>query len=163
MESKVVQLIPKPKGGDRPITVTSTLYSLVIDVLGFQMNEWQEDQQAFWDDAVRGSSALQAALQRRLYDELDGHSTKVSVTGYCDLEKFYESIDITKLIHHALACEFPLAPLTLLLQVHLSTRIIRVNRWVNEPLLPLTTIIAGWPIKWTPCACATLPHPTAPA
>ena len=45
--ANAVQLIPKPKGGDRPITVTSTLYSLVMDVLGVQMNDWQEDQQAF--------------------------------------------------------------------------------------------------------------------
>ena len=138
-----MQLIPKPKGGDRPITVTSTLYSLVMDILGVQMNDWQEDQQAFWDDAIKGSSALQAALHRRLHDELDGYSSKVSITGYCDLEKFYDSIDVLKLIHHALACEFPLAPLTLLLQVHLSTRVIRVNKWVSEPLLPFTSIIAG--------------------
>ena len=146
-----MQLIPKPKGGDRPITVTSALYSLVMDVLGVQMNDWQEEQQAFWDDAIEGSSALQAALHRRLFDalhrrlfdELDGHSTKVSFTGYCDLEKFYDSTDISKLIHHALACEFPLAPMSLLLQVHLSTRVIRVNKWVSEPLLPFTSIIAG--------------------
>jgi hypothetical protein len=141
--ANAVQLIPKPKGGDRPITVTSTLYSLVMDILGVQMNDWQEEQQAFWDDAIKGSSALQAALHRRLYDELDGNSTQVSITGYCDLEKFYDSIDISKLIHHALACDFPLAPMSLLLQVHLSTRIIRVNTWVSEPLLPFTSIIAG--------------------
>ena len=48
----VIQLIPKPKGGDRPITVTSTLYSLVMDVLGVQMSDWQEAQEAFCDDAV---------------------------------------------------------------------------------------------------------------
>ena len=71
MMLNVVQLIPKPKGGDRPITITSALFSLVMDVLGADMTDWQEAQEAFWDDAVQGSSALQAALQRRLLDELD--------------------------------------------------------------------------------------------
>ena len=78
-----------------------------------------------------------------MHDELEGRSTKVSITGYCDLEKFYDSIDIARLIHHAIASQFPLVPLTLLLQVHLSTRIIRVNKWVSEPMLPFTSIIAG--------------------
>ena len=52
----VAQLIPKPKGGDRPITVTSTAYSLVMAEAGIDMNVWQEDQTVFWDDAVKGSS-----------------------------------------------------------------------------------------------------------
>ena len=40
----VIQLLPKPKGGDRPITITSTLYSLVMGLYGIEMTEWQEDQ-----------------------------------------------------------------------------------------------------------------------
>ena len=110
-----VQLIPKPKGGDRPITITSALYSLVMGLFGVDMDDWQEAQLAFWDDAVRGSSALQAALKRRLFDELHGHKDQVCITGYCDLEKFYDSIDVEKLIHHALDSEFPPQALAVLM------------------------------------------------
>jgi hypothetical protein len=138
-----IQLIPKPKGGDRPITVTSALYSLVMGIFGTDMDDRQEAQQAFWEDAVTGSSALQAALQRRLLDELHGDTDQVCITGYCDLENFYDSIDVEKLIHHALDSEFPPQALAVLMQVHLSTRLLRVNKWVSEPVPPCTSIIAG--------------------
>ena len=71
-------------GGERPITITSTLYSLVMGIYGIEMTEWQEDQGASWDDAVRGSSALQAALKRRMLDEIETHELGTSTTGYCD-------------------------------------------------------------------------------
>ena len=117
MMLNVVQLIPKPKGGDRPITITSTVLSLVMDVLGVQMNEWQEAQEAFWDDAVKGSSALRAALDRRMMDELEAGERAHTISGYCDLEKFYDSISIPKLVYHAQAADFPMRPLALILQV----------------------------------------------
>ena len=47
-------------------------------------------QQAFWDDAVKGSSALRAAFQRRMLDEVEATEGKASLNGYCDLEKFYD-------------------------------------------------------------------------
>ena len=92
----------KPKGRDRPITLTSALYSSVTGILGFTVAEWQEEQEAFWDDAVRGRSALQAALRRRLLDELGVSEIGFSISGYCDIEKFYDSISLENLIHHAM-------------------------------------------------------------
>ena len=114
------------------------MYSLVMDIFSVGMSDWQEDQSAFWDDAIKGSSALQAALSRRLLDELEANSEGVCITGYCDIEKFYDSIAITKLIHHALDCGFPVVPLPILLQVHMATRLLRVNTWVSELILPCT-------------------------
>jgi hypothetical protein len=78
-----------------------------------------------------------------MLDEIEANELGTSIAGYCDLEKFYDSINIPKLITHAMACGFPLAALTLLLQVHLGTRLLRVNKWVSEPILPYTSIIAG--------------------
>ena len=90
-----------------------------------------------------GSSALQAALTRRMLDEVETHELGTGITGYCDLEKFYDSINISKLIMHAMACGFPPAAMTILLQVHMGTRLLRVNKWVSEPIIPHTSIIAG--------------------
>ena len=59
------------------------------------------------------------------------------------MEKFYDSISLVKLIHHALSVDFPPVPLSLLLQVHLASRVLRVNNWVSNPILPFTGIIAG--------------------
>ena len=81
----IIQLIPKPKGGDRPITITSALFSLVMDTIGVDMTDWQEEQEAFWDDAVKGSSAHRAALHRRMLDELEATEGTASLNGYCDI------------------------------------------------------------------------------
>ena len=66
-----------------------------------------------------------------------------SLNGYCDLEKLYDSISLVKLIHHAQAAGFPSVALSLVLQIHLATRILRVNNWVSNPILPCTGIVAG--------------------
>jgi hypothetical protein len=114
-----------------------------MDTLGVDMSDWQEAQEAFWDDAVKGSSALRAALYRRMLDEMEATEGRSSLNGYCDLEKFYDSISLVKLIHHAQAAGFPSVALSLVLQIHLATRILRVNNWVSNPILPCTGIVAG--------------------
>jgi hypothetical protein len=114
-----------------------------MDTLGVDMSDWQEAQEAFWDDAVKGSSALRAALHRRMLDEMEATEGRSSLNGYCDLEKFYDSISLVKLIHHAQAAGFPSVALSLVLQIHLATRILRVNNWVSNPILPCTGIVAG--------------------
>ena len=65
-----------------------------------------------------------------MLDELDGRSAVVSITGYCDLDKFYDSTDILKLIHHALACEFPLQPLAIVARQCCASFPLRVLRSV---------------------------------
>ena len=69
---------------------------------------------------MRGSSALRAALDRRMLDELEAGEKAHSISGDCDLEEFYDSISIPKLVYHAQAASFPMRPLALILQVHLS-------------------------------------------
>ena len=39
--------------------------------------------------------------------------------------------------------QFPPQAMVILMQVHLSTRLLRVNKWVSQPILPCTSIIAG--------------------
>ena len=52
-----------------------------MGLYGIDMTDWQEGQDAFWDDAVRGSSALQAALKRRIFDEIAAHERGTRITG----------------------------------------------------------------------------------
>ena len=64
-----IHLIPKPAGGDRPIGITPLLAALLIRCLFPLADEWDEERMNFWEDAVKGSSALKAGLFRRLLDE----------------------------------------------------------------------------------------------
>ena len=59
--------IPKPKGGDRAIGVTSTVYGAVN---GNTLAEWRSAKAGFWDTAIGGSSSLRAAIRRVMQAEV---------------------------------------------------------------------------------------------
>eukprot|EP00972_Heterocapsa_arctica_P092199 13599013-Heterocapsa_arctica.AAC.1 len=56
-----VALIDKADVGDRPITLLSMLYRLLIRVRRSYISKWDADEAGPWDYAVKGSGALEAA------------------------------------------------------------------------------------------------------
>ena len=64
-----VSLLDKPGGGDKPIGIIPVLSALFLKCQGEITTEWDESKMNFWEDAVKGSSALRAGLHRRLLDE----------------------------------------------------------------------------------------------
>ena len=71
-----IGLIPKPKGGERPIAITAMLYRLIIKMRLPIIGDWETDNHGFWDSAIKGSSPLRAALARALRLE-DGVALKI--------------------------------------------------------------------------------------
>ena len=65
-------------------------------------DEWETEHMDFWEDAIKGSSSLQAGLKRRLQDECSCTLGYETVGIYLDLEKFYDSIHWVKVIMFAL-------------------------------------------------------------
>ena len=61
----------------------------------------------FWDDAIKGSSALRAGLYRRLIDECTCALGLDTAAIYWDVEKFYDSVSWAKLFEWALDLLFP--------------------------------------------------------
>ena len=58
--------------------------------------EWCGAKAGFWDDAVRGSSPLQAALRRLVADELTQHTeNQEACTVLFDVESFFDSISLS--------------------------------------------------------------------
>ena len=60
----------------------------------------------FWEDAIKGSSALRAGLYRRLIDECTCALGLDTAAIYWDVEKFYDSISWAKLFEWALDLKF---------------------------------------------------------
>ena len=81
----------------------------------------------FWEDAVKGSSALQAGLMRRLLDETTVALGMATATVFWDIEKFYDSVDWTKLVHWALELSFSPSILQVAMSIHEQPRVIRVD------------------------------------
>ena len=64
----IITLMPKPLGGDRPTCLATMWYCFWAGIRAVEVHHWEDTFVAFWDDAVRGSSALRAALARRILD-----------------------------------------------------------------------------------------------
>ena len=105
-----VSLIPKPDGGDRPIGVTPLMVALFLKSLTGFVLTWDEAAMDFWEDAVKGSSALRAGLYRRLKDECACALGAETASIFWDVETFYDSIAWAKLLEWALARTFPTTP-----------------------------------------------------
>ena len=94
----MIALVLKPAGGDRPIALSSLLQVLWSGIRSPPVRSWENGFVKFWDDAVRGSSALQAALLRCLNAEIAQLSGHASLSIFWDMAKFYDSIDLVRLM-----------------------------------------------------------------
>ena len=92
----LVCLLAKEVKGERPISLLTMLYRIWSRARKAFATEWCDAKAGFWDDAVRGSSPLQAALRQLVADELTQHTEKLEAcTMLFDVESFYDSISLS--------------------------------------------------------------------
>ena len=91
-------MLPKPTSGERPIALLPILVRVWDRCSRCHMQEWCEQKAGFWDSAVKGSSALRSALMANFMDETSVILGMHNATLYWDMEKFYDSVDLSKLI-----------------------------------------------------------------
>ena len=107
------------------------------------MRSWDSEYHSWWDDAVKGNSALQSGLLRRVYEEVASLSGQSAVCMFFDMEKFYDSACLYKLVDHAMARNFPKRLLYIAMQAYLSERILRAGDMVGQSIEPSNGILAG--------------------
>ena len=90
-----------------PIGLLACVYAAWEKTRRPELAEWDHDKAGFWDTAVAGSAALQAALRRKLSDEVCSVLDIPAATLYWDVEKFYDSVVPHKLIEAALQLSYP--------------------------------------------------------
>ena len=70
--------------------------------------EWEQLNAGPWDAAIKGSSALRAGILSVLCDELAVRTGNDTLSTLFDMEKFYDNLDILKLIEladqHKISC-----------------------------------------------------------
>ena len=121
----MVVLMGKPTGGCRPIALMPMLYRIWTKVRKPDMQQWEAAHVGKWDAAVKGSSALRAAVAGAFMDELASYSGEDVLTILWDLEKFYDNIDILRLIDRACEMEYPIIALALGVQMHMGPRVLK--------------------------------------
>ena len=109
---------------ERPITLTGCLYAIYMAGCKNEMRSWDSEHHGWWDEAVKGNSALQSGLLRRVYQEVASLNGQSAACVFFDMEKFYDSACLYKLIDLAMARDFPRRLLYVAMQAYLSDRII---------------------------------------
>ena len=139
----LIVLMGKPAGGTRPIALMPMIYRLWTKIRREQIDSWEQAWAGPWDAAVKGSSALRAAILGMLQDEVAVYRGRNTLTTLWDEEKFYDNIDILQLINKSKEVEYPIAILILGLQLHMSPRGLKCYHHCPGPVLPRSGIIAG--------------------
>ena len=140
----VVALLGKPSGyGQRPTTLTGCLYAIYMAGCQNEMRNWDSEYHGWWDDAVKGNSALQSGLLRPVYEEVASLNGQSAACVFVDMEKFCDSACFYKLVDHAMATEFPRRLLYIAMEAYLSDRILRAEHLVGQSIQPSNGILAG--------------------
>ena len=106
----------------------------------YLIRRWDQRHAGFWDKAVAGSSALKAALWRRLADETATLLGAHTCSALTDVEKFYDSLDPCRVIGTMCDKEYPALLLAVTLQVHWAARVLQADKCCG-PLLHVTRSI----------------------
>ena len=107
------------------------------------MRRWEAEHKGPWDAAVRGSSALRAAILTTFGDEVAQYSGQEVAKILWDYEKFYDTLNIAKLIEKCRAVQYPVKLAALGVLMHSAPRIIRAYDHHINVGIPHNGIIAG--------------------
>ena len=139
----LIALLGKPDGGDRPIALLNMVYRIWTKSRGVIETSWEEERAGFWDTAIKGSSALRAAVWRAFKDELATEGGLVAATVLWDLTKFYDTIDLLRLVVSGVDMGYSPLALGLSVQMYLAPRYLRANQCFDQGVVPFTGIVAG--------------------
>ena len=78
-----------------------------------------------------------------MLDEVAVFEGAQAVTAHWDIDKFYDNINVEKLIGQLVKLELPLRARILALQMHLAPRLLSMQKWFSAPQTIYTSIIAG--------------------
>ena len=138
-----IVLLAKPRGGQRPICLVAMVIKLWEAIHSETILSWEEARVGFWDDAVRGSSALRAAALRRLIAEVAGEHQEAFLFILWDAEKFYDNVDLGILLEAALRLGLPCREMVLCVDVLLAPREIRIGKVVGAAEAASNGLLAG--------------------
>ena len=123
-------LIKKPgrsRTGDRPITKISCFIRGWLRSRKDVTADWCDRRAGHWDNAIRGFSALRAALCRAMRDEAARWGGQFRACMYWDLEKSYDSLDLGLLVLLSLRLDFPAPPLYVCTLFYWGARVLVVD------------------------------------
>ena len=139
----LVSLIPKPLGGERPISKTPMLYRLWSVTRAEGVKSWAAANVGEYDFAAAGRSALYSSSARCLTNEIAVLSGQHTASLLWDMEKFFDSIPPQLVVEQGLRLGYPVVDLVLAVAMHIAPRIMVLSRTASPLIFPLLSILAG--------------------
>ena len=142
----IIALLPKNASSDRAIGLCFSLLRILTALYAGDTRCWLGERSEVWDTAVRGSSALRAAMLRAFRDEAVAEHQLKSLTtaSICwDIEAFYDSLDIVKVVEQSLVQKYPPCVLLVEALTCAAPRVLRERGCFSAAIIPLQSVVAG--------------------
>ena len=139
----IIWLAMKPNGKDRALGLIPLPARLWGRVRGSMADSWGERWCQHWDNAVKGSSSIQVALRRCLKDEAVAAMGMDTATALCDIEGFYDHVQLPRLFDEAIKWHYPVQLFAINIGLSLGTRILQWAGWAAEGIDPRRSLLTG--------------------
>ena len=139
----IVSLVPKPKGGHRPIGLCCALRRLGARARIIEVTEWEDAHQRSYLACGKGSGALDVVWSQAVKAEAHVASGSVSAAGLWDLKSFFDCIDHGLLMARAVQAGFPLVLVSLALASYVAPRSVQIREGIASALYPRCGVVAG--------------------
>ena len=139
----LMALLPKPSGGERTVALQSLWHVVWSSIRGQKVRDWDSDRAQFWDSAIKGASAEQAGTLRKLIEEIAVLCGRTTISIFWDVKKFYDSIDIAKMIQYCIKKDYNIHIAAIDLQVHLGLRFLKWAGSTSQAIVPYNSLLAG--------------------
>ncbi len=139
----VAALLPKPKGGYRPIGMAPAVYRLWSKARRVEADEWERQHARPFFSACQGNGPLDTVWRLAAKQECGAARGEVAATISEDIHAFFETVDRDRLVAEARALGFPLAILRAALAEYSAARVVSMHGRVGRELYPTVGVVAG--------------------
>ncbi len=144
----IMPLIPKPKGGFRPIGLLAGAYRLWAKARRGEADRWEAQNQRPYFAAAAGSGPLDAVWRQAVRQEAGVAQGNEAAAIVEDLESFYELMSRSRLLKEAERRGFPGPVVRTALAAYAAPRFLSLRGKISRETFPKVGIVAG-------CALAT--------
>ncbi len=138
-----VPLLPKPKGGHRPIGVFTSPYRLWVKARRPLADAWEaRNDRSFWASG-KARSAQDVVWRQAVRAEVRGASSSHAATLLWDAEAFFERVCHRKLVARARRTGYPMQLLRPAIAMYRAPRLITMGGHVARELMPRRGVVAG--------------------
>ncbi len=139
----ITALLPKPKGGYRPVGILPAAYRVWAKARREWTDKWESDHARQFLSSARGNGPLDTMWRMSARQEAGtAHDDQAGVIAD-DLASFFETVDREVLMREAEALNYPLPILRAALSTYSAARMLTLQGRVTRELHPTVGVIAG--------------------